>query len=61
MPRSERPREWFYKLRARGICFICKRPMADDVPRLAHRECYRLQGKGLTYRQIQAATAQESA
>jgi len=27
---------WFYKQRARGICWICRRPMDDDDPRLQH-------------------------
>jgi hypothetical protein len=45
--------EWFYQLRARGICSICKQSMPDEDEKLAHHECYVLQAKGYTYKQIQ--------
>lgn len=31
--------EWFDQVRARGICYICQRPMEDDDPRRVHGEC----------------------
>ena len=31
--------EWYATVRARGICWICRRAMLDEDPRLAHAEC----------------------
>lgn len=46
--------DWFHKQRAKGICYICKRPMRDDNPRLAHARCSNLQAnRDMTYKQIQ--------
>jgi PP-loop superfamily ATP-utilizing enzyme len=38
--------EWFAQQRARGRCYLCQRAMDDADPRLAHRECQQLLGKG---------------
>jgi hypothetical protein len=43
---------WFQQQRARGVCYICRRPMDDADPRQAHRDCYRLQSQGKTSQQI---------
>lgn len=40
--------DWFRQQRARGVCYLCRRPMADTDPRLAHAACYRLQWRGWT-------------
>jgi len=47
--------EWFDQMRARGICYICQRAMADDDPRRAHTECLRAQNQGRTYADIRQA------
>ena len=44
--------EWFAQIRARGLCHLCRRPMPDDNPRLAHRECYHLQWRGWSFAEI---------
>lgn len=41
-------RDWKDKLRARGICFLCKKP--NDNGRYAHKECYLI--KKLTGRRV---------
>lgn len=37
---------WFDQIRARGLCYICRRPMADDDPRRYHTECGIEAGRG---------------
>jgi hypothetical protein len=37
---------WHAQQRARGICYICQREMADDEDRLAHTECSRERTRG---------------
>jgi hypothetical protein len=43
---------WFDQVRARGICYICRRPMHDDDPRRRHTECEYEAHHGRTYAQI---------
>jgi hypothetical protein len=40
---KDQNRSWYYKIRARGICYLCKKPIADDIPTLAHPECNKKQ------------------
>jgi hypothetical protein len=44
--------DWFDKMRARGICYICRRPMRDDDPRRQHRECEREITAGRRYAEV---------
>lgn len=44
--------DWHYKIRAKGICYICRRFMADDNPRMTHYECLKLSNNGKTYKKI---------
>jgi len=44
--------EWHAQIRARGLCYICRRPMGDDRPQLAHTECYRETNRGRRCRDI---------
>jgi len=46
--------EYFAQVRARGLCWICRRPMRDDDPRLAHYECGRAQDQGRTVADVRA-------
>jgi len=45
------------KIRADGICFICKCKMDDNDPKLAHSECYMLRNRGKTRKQIREIIA----
>jgi len=47
--------DYFAQIRARGLCYICRRLMADDDPRLAHRECYHEQWRGRRVADIRQA------
>lgn len=49
---NQRSREWFVKMRAKGICYICHRPMADDDDRMAHTECNRAVNRGQRWLEI---------
>lgn len=44
--------EWHAQQRARGICYICRRPMLDSDPRQAHLECMRLRNQGYVVAEI---------
>jgi hypothetical protein len=47
--------DWHAQIRARGLCILCRRPMRDDDPHLAHRECYREQYRGRRCAEIRTA------
>jgi hypothetical protein len=55
--------DYWHQIRARGLCTLCRLPMPDDDPKLAHRACYQLQWQGRTIAEIQvlARKAQEEA
>jgi len=46
--------EWYAQQRARGLCWICRRPMRDDDPRYAHGSCAREQHTGRRVADIRA-------
>ena len=43
---------WFDQWRARGLCYICRRPMDDDDPRRYHTECGREADRGRRYADV---------
>jgi hypothetical protein len=47
--------DWFDQQRARGICYICHRPMRDDDPRRRHSECEAEARRGRRYAEIRQA------
>lgn len=47
--------EWFAQVRARGVCYICRRMMDDADPRSAHAECHREARRGRSYADIRLA------
>jgi hypothetical protein len=52
--------DYWFKVRARGVCTHCRRPMPDDDPRLAHTACSYLQSqRKFTHAQIRAMSAEE--
>lgn len=37
---------WFDQMRARALCYICHRAMADDDPRRVHKVCQQEVNRG---------------
>jgi hypothetical protein len=46
--------DWYDQQRARGICYICWRSMADDDPRRRHSECAREVTLGKKWAEVRA-------
>lgn len=53
--------DYYSQIRACGVCSLCRQPMPDDDPRLAHRECRRLIASGLRESEIRALAASRKA
>jgi len=45
---------YFHQVRARGLCIICREPIPDDDPRLAHPVCTKLGNEGMLWGTIRA-------
>lgn len=56
-PTSWQNKDWFYQMRARGICWICRQSMDENDPKLSHRECARRQRAGEKVAAIRAEKA----